>query len=356
MTIYPQSLDITEATNEDKIALEDFLMLVSDMMEEEYRKTLQKIAGGFGLQVAASFSGGKKIRPALVFLINQALRGNLADCVGFAVPIELMHNATLVHDDILDGDSVRRGLPSLWANLESLHDAVLIGDAGLAMSLNTLVRYGPHVIQVFCETIYNIARGASVEMRDIQLTEDWIHNVAYAKTAVLFGAAAHFGAISAFADSETCEIARQWGTHLGMAFQFADDTSDIIASKETNTPIGDILQRRPNLPIVLLSLKQDELRAAVQKFLDGTLVQSDIVSLFNQHDDIIARVYATIQCHLEKCNYYTGQIEARFNPSKFTRMMRILPAYAVQKMLHDKTSIAKRNNNALPVENVGSNH
>lgn len=350
-----RNFEVPDVSSEDTIALKDFLTLVSDMMEEEYRKTLQTIAGGFGLHVVTTFSGGKKIRPALVFLINQAIGGNLADCVGFAIPIELMHNATLAHDDILDGDAVRRGLPSLWANLQSLHDAVLIGDAGLAMSLNTLVRYGPHVIQVFCETIYNIARGASVEMRHVQLTEDWIHNVAYAKTAVLFGAAAHFGAISAFADSEICEIARQWGTHLGMAFQFADDTSDIIASQETNMPIGDILQRRPNLPIILLSLKQEEMRTTVQRFLNGTLVPNDIISLFNQHDDIMIRVHETIKLHLDKCDYYTGLIEARYGTGKFTRMMRTLPLFAVQKMLHDKTSIAKRNNHAS-LENMGNTH
>lgn len=332
---FEAGIRIDEATNN---RLSGFMELCNDVLHEEYSSLVHRIGAGFGLDISTTFSGGKMIRPAVVFLMNQAMRGDMREGVGFAVTVQMLHNATLAHDDVLDGDDTRRGLPTLWKHIHSIHDAILLGDAGLAMSIQTMAHHGPQVLQIFGDTLFNIVRGASIEMRSIRYDIPWVMDMAYGKTAVLFATAAQFGAISANANTEACELARQYGKHMGLSFQFADDVSDIIASESTNSPIGDMMSRRPSLPIIMLAMESDDARDKVQQFMAGFLAPVDFLEFFLKSDAAVPGALGVIQYHLEQCDRYAASIGATFGDGEYAGMLHALPRWGVLKLLTEKTT------------------
>ena len=206
-------------------------------------------------------SGGKGIRPALTLLSGKFYHYNLDLLVPMATAIELMHTATLIHDDAIDNSPVRRGRPTinhLWGE----DKAVLLGDYLFAKSGEFATTTGNlRVIMLFIQTLRIISGGEMIQTFDafkLEQTHDHYLQRIARKTASLFATATESGAILSQAPEESVGILREYGYNLGVAFQIIDDVLDFIGTEEEmGKPIGsDLAQGTLTLPAMLL-LEQD---------------------------------------------------------------------------------------------------
>jgi geranylgeranyl pyrophosphate synthase len=202
-------------------------------------------------------AGGKRVRPALALLAGKFARYDLDQLVPLAASIELLHSATLVHDDVIDAAPTRRGR----ATANSLFDnaaTVMLGDYMFAHAADLVARTGNvEVVRLFARTLMEMATGELHQ--DIsaysysQSTREYFNRIA-GKTASLFAAAAQGGAMIAGVPDECVEGLRSYGENLGMAFQIVDDILDFTGDEaEMGKPAGsDLMQGTLTLPSLLL--------------------------------------------------------------------------------------------------------
>jgi geranylgeranyl diphosphate synthase type II len=194
---------------------------------------------------------GKRIRPVLLLLVCEALDGPVEKALPAAAAVELMHNFTLVHDDIMDRDTMRRGRPTV--NCRWNHEtALLAGDGLFALAYQTLLRTRtPHlqrIAQVFTETIMTICEGQALdcafEQRDDVTMANYLEMIRK-KTARLLAGCAELGALVAAADDAQVKLFRRFGEHLGLAFQIQDDLLDITVEQQIlGKDFGSDVKRR----------------------------------------------------------------------------------------------------------------
>lgn len=190
-------------------------------------------------------SGGKRLRPAVSLLTARMLGGEPERAVALAASIEMLHTATLVHDDLIDGSLLRRGMPTLNAQW-SPAATVLTGDflfaraAELASQTDSV-----RVMSVFARTLMIIVNGEINQMfigRGQASREDYYQRI-YAKTASLFAVAAEAAAMLSHADEPVIEALRRFGREVGMAFQIMDDILDFVADEsKLGKPVGSDLR------------------------------------------------------------------------------------------------------------------
>ena len=197
-------------------------------------------------------SGGKRIRPTLGLLIGNLLGADRDKLITLGAAIEMLHTATLVHDDLIDGALLRRGTPTLnsrWAPAAT----VLTGDflfakaAKLAAESDCLP-----MMRLFAETLATIVNGELTQMfssRGLIKREDYYQRI-YAKTASLFEMSARAAAMISPVDDKTVSAMREFGYEIGMAFQIVDDILDFTGEQTTvGKPVGsDLLQGLITLP------------------------------------------------------------------------------------------------------------
>jgi geranylgeranyl pyrophosphate synthase len=202
-------------------------------------------------------SGGKGIRPALTLLVGKFYRYDIERLVLMATAIELLHTATLVHDDAIDNSSTRRGRPTinyLWGE----DRAVLLGDYLFAKAGEFATATGNlRVIMLFSQTLRTISSGELAQTFDAfnrEQTRDHYFERISCKTASLFATATESGATLSQAPEASIEILREYGYNLGIAFQIVDDILDFVGTeKEMGKPIGsDLVQGTLTLPAMLL--------------------------------------------------------------------------------------------------------
>lgn len=203
-------------------------------------------------------AGGKRIRPALTLLSGKFYNYQFEYLSAMATAIELMHTATLIHDDAIDKSDTRRGRPTIF-KLWGTDAAVLLGDylfakAGVSSSETQNIR----TIKLFSETLMIISRGELNQginsYNIVQNREDYFQRI-YGKTASLFCLSTESGGILSQApESVICSL-REYGYDLGMAFQIVDDILDFIATEaELGKPAGsDLLQGTFTLPAMMLN-------------------------------------------------------------------------------------------------------
>ena len=206
---------------------------------------------------------GKGIRPALTLLSGKSFNYDLAYLLPMAVSVELMHTATLVHDDAIDKAAVRRGLPTInkiWG--EDI--AVLMGDYLFAKAGEFVSdTQTPRVIKLFSQTLATISSGEiSQFLGAFKLEpsrENYFHRI-YGKTAALFSLATESGAILSQAPEESVAILKEYGDDLGIAFQIVDDILDFTSTEEAmGKPVGsDLTQGTLTLPAMLLMERYPE--------------------------------------------------------------------------------------------------
>lgn len=216
--------------------------------------------------------GGKRIRPALTLLSGRFYRYHPPLLISMATAVELLHTATLVHDDTVDNSSLRRGSPtvnSLWGN----STAVLVGDYLFAASARLATTAGNlRAMQVFSQAIMVMSSGEIAETFsafDLKRTRQHYYHQIGSKTAALFSAATEVGAILSEAPEEAIQALASYGYNLGMSFQIVDDILDFIGEEEVlGKPAGsDLLQGNITLPAILFlehHPQGDSLREALE--------------------------------------------------------------------------------------------
>ena len=211
-------------------------------------------------------TGGKRVRPVLTLLSGKFYIYDTALLIPMAAAIELLHTATLVHDDIVDNSPVRRGKPTVsraWGE----NRALLLGDYLFAKAGSLVAGTGNlRAIKLFSETLMTISAG---ELKQTGVTFDIAKVRAYyfawigAKTACLFSTATESGAVLSQAPEKAIQAIRDYGHNLGMAFQIIDDVLDFVGEEdELGKPVGsDLREGTVTLPTILFmeSYPNDEL-------------------------------------------------------------------------------------------------
>jgi geranylgeranyl diphosphate synthase, type I len=191
---------------------------------------LSRVAGyQFGWDDERPGTGGKGIRPALTVLSAEAVGGRADAAVRAAAAVELVHSFSIVHDDIMDGDTTRRHRPTVWA-LFGAPAATLAGDALLALALEVLVASrDPRALpaaRLLSRALVDLMSGQAIDVElETRATVGRADYLAMAsgKTAALIGCACGLGATAGGADSATVRRMHRFGHHLGLAFQMVDD-------------------------------------------------------------------------------------------------------------------------------------
>lgn len=200
-------------------------------------------------------AGGKRLRPMLVLLSGGCCGKINADHITLAAVIEFIHTATLLHDDVVDISSLRRGRPTAnaeWGNAPS----VLVGDFLYTRAFQLLVAIGNmELMALMADTTNAIAEGEVLQLAkagDASTTEDDYFQVIKNKTSVLFAAAASGAAILSGANQSTAQALYQYGLNLGNAFQLIDDVLDYEGdARAMGKNVGDDLaEGKPTLPLI----------------------------------------------------------------------------------------------------------
>jgi len=193
------------------------------------------------------FSGGKRVRPTVTVLVCEALGGDYEAAIDFAVGIELVHNASLVVDDIIDESELRRGDPSVWTAYG--HGPALIASDGLLGEAFGLFSADPDAMAAVADAMVELGEGEATELVDRPTDEREYVALARRKTGALFRAAAELGAIAAGAEPYTVESFGEYAERVGVAFQIRDDVLDATADAEDlGKPAGrDAALDRPSI-------------------------------------------------------------------------------------------------------------
>jgi len=208
-------------------------------------------------------AGGKKIRPALVLLTAEAVGGNRKWAYKTAAAVELIHTFSLIHDDIMDGDEMRRGMPAvhtLWG--EPM--AILAGDVLFSKAFELVTQTQAEdipsenvitALKTVVDSCIKICEGQALDMDfegKLDVKEEDYLKMIYKKTAALIAAATKSGAIIGGGSEEQVEALSQYGELIGMAFQIQDDYLDVISDEEElGKPVGsDIVEGKMTLMVV----------------------------------------------------------------------------------------------------------
>ncbi|WP_373073996.1 polyprenyl synthetase family protein [Zeaxanthinibacter enoshimensis] len=228
--------------------------------------------------------GGKRLRPALTLMASEALGGNVEDSMEAAVALELFHNFSLVHDDIMDNAPVRRGQVTVHEKWD-LATGILSGDAMLILSYQLFEKYEAgkfkSLVTLFSKTAREVCEGQQYDMEFEQQDEVPISlylTMIANKTAVLIGAAMKMGAILAGASTQVQEACYNYGLNLGIAFQLQDDYLDAFGDPKSfgKQAGGDIIaNKKTYLYLKSLALSDQEQRTELQHWFSIKPGKSD---------------------------------------------------------------------------------
>jgi octaprenyl-diphosphate synthase len=245
--------------------------VVADLARVEARLAVELGSREPRLSAIASHlvgAGGKRVRPTVVLLVfhGAVAPGTAArrdDVIEAAVALELIHSATLLHDDIIDGGETRRGRPSALATFGAA-DTLVAGDFLFSRAFALCARFEAEVIRWAAEACISLTEGEIMQARfrrNPAVTPDDYLEIIRRKTASLFAAGARTAAHLAGAPPAIVEAMAQAGEHVGLAFQVSDDLLDVVGTPAvTGKPRGlDLRDGNPSLPIVLALRRDPEL-------------------------------------------------------------------------------------------------
>jgi len=315
---------ILKAVQDDLAAIEQALV---DNLNPHF-ELVRQVAGHL------LFAGGKRLRPLLMLrasrLCGYKARGRTAD---YAVIFEYLHAATLLHDDVVDGGELRRGQTAAH-HVWDPPTAVLTGDYLLARSLSLAAKTGlPEVISVIADITEQMSQGEIRQLAhkgDVHLTETAYLEVIRCKTAVLFQGACRVGALIADAQQRHVQALGDYGFHLGMAFQMADDLLDYI---QDTAALGkragaDLREGKLTLPVIYTLERASE---ADKQWMKGLIQGGNFTpSEFGGLLDLLAR-YGGIEYTRDRAAAYIQRakksLEA-FDPSDDRDLLQDIVDYA----------------------------
>lgn len=238
---------------------------------------------------------GKMLRPMLSLLVAGACGTPTRDSTRFAAATELLHNATLLHDDVVDGATERRGRPTV-AQLLSGPAAVLIGDFWLTRAVQVVLsadKYSERVLHVFAATLADLSEGEMLQLQkaaQADTTEEEYITIIFDKTASLFETAAVWAAISVGASEEMLEAVKNYARKLGLAFQIKDDIFDYAPpSRELGKPVGQDLKEQKITQPLLSALssapaqEEREIRSKIGQLADHPEVIPQILEFVEKY-------------------------------------------------------------------------
>jgi len=202
--------------------------------------------------------GGKRLRPVLLLMAVDLFKGKVTDAIKPALAIEVFHNFTLMHDDIMDKAPLRRGNPTVHEKWNEAI-AILSGDVMLIEAYKLLVHVDPkilpHILNIFNETAVGVCEGQQIDMnfeqRQVVQIDEYLEMIKL-KTAVLLGGALKMGALIGKAEEKEAQLLYDFGVNLGIAFQLQDDILDVYGDPEKfgKQIGGDILSNKKTFLLI----------------------------------------------------------------------------------------------------------
>jgi octaprenyl-diphosphate synthase len=268
----------------------DLYAMVEDYFRSSFGTANELITEAVRRMLAA---GGKRLRPRFTLLAAESVGGRAEDHVRLAAFMELIHVATLIHDDVVDGAATRRGVNATAVDFGN-RISVLAGDYLFAWIFkNVTADYAHPIPNVLSSTLADITDGEVLQLRalaDLDTSLGDYVEIATKKTASLFAASAECGALAAGGSPFAVRALREFGTAFGIAFQMRDDLLDLTADEATlGKPVGnDFRERKMTVPLVLALEGGDrEFRSAVER----CFAADD-----DAHDDV-AGIVAAVAVH-----------------------------------------------------------
>ena len=293
-----------------------------DFMESRINEELSKVFTTeqprtlFDPSVYVLSLGGKRIRPILTLMAADLFGADINKAINPALAVEIFHNFSLLHDDLMDKADLRRGNPTVHKKWNA-NIAILSGDAMVIEAYKYIARipekYLTQALDVFSKTALEICIGQQYDMdfeQRMDVTEDEYLNMIRLKTAVLIGCSLKLGAIVSEASEEDIESLYQFGINLGLSFQLKDDLLDVYGNFETfgKKPGGDILSNKKTyLLIKALKSSSEVQKAELAKWLTAKEYDPDmkIKAVKNIYDELKLRVL--MENLIE--NYYLASLD-----------------------------------------------
>ncbi|KJS05652.1 MAG: hypothetical protein VR77_07750 [Flavobacteriales bacterium BRH_c54] len=274
--------------------LTNFIQIVEEAIEKNaYKKQPQSLYAPINYTLAL---GGKRIRPALLLLANDLFNGKPEKAINAALAIEVFHNFTLVHDDIMDNAPIRRGKPTVFKKWD-VNTAILSGDVMLVEAYQLLAACEasvlPELLKLFNKTAVEVCEGQQYDMlfeKAADVTIDNYLKMIELKTAVLLGTSLKMGAIIAGASKSDAKHFYEFGKNIGVAFQLMDDILDVYGNPEKfgKQVGGDILaNKKTYLLLKTMELANGALRKELEFCLNSKTLSPEnkitrVKSIYNQ--------------------------------------------------------------------------
>ena len=250
--------------------------------------------------------GGKRLRPLLLVEACNAFSGSKEDAIPASVAIEILHNFTLVHDDIMDGDLIRHGRETVHSKWD-IGTGVLTGDALLAIALNIIQSYNNlEIIKLFNKSLIDVCDGQSLdkEFENLDISIDQYMHMIKLKTGCLLGVSAQIGSVIGGGNTNDSKLMYEYGQYIGKAFQIQDDylevfsnekkmgktlKSDIVLNKKTFLMINGYLKNSQKMNEIKEIIIRGEFKLGQKKLVDF-YIDSGIKDLANQKiKDLISK-------------------------------------------------------------------
>ncbi|QLC33223.1 polyprenyl synthetase family protein [Halarchaeum sp. CBA1220] len=247
-----------------------------DAIEEHLREVLGRVEPPALREKLeqSTLAGGKRVRPTLAVLCCEAAGGEGEAALDYAVGVELVHNASLVVDDIIDRSELRRGEPSAWA-AHGYGPAIVASD-GLLGEAFALFSDDARALETAADSLVELGQGEATELVDRPSNEAEYMELARRKTGALFRASAELGAIAADADPDTVDAFGEYAERVGVAFQLRDDVLDVTAETDAlGKPAGtDEEMDRPSV-LRVTDRSVEEVNALADAESDAALAALD---------------------------------------------------------------------------------
>ncbi len=282
-------------------------------------------------------SGGKRVRPALLVLSNYASGGNGANenVIRLATVMEMLHTATLVHDDIIDNADTRRNRTSVNARFGN-QASVLMGD-WLYMSAfeNSLRERSLEILDILTRLTRKMTEGELIQLTTLgnsSISETEYFDILQRKTAYLFSACCEIGAILGDAGAEKQKALKDYGMNLGTAFQLADDVLDFTADKKVlgKAAGADLIEGKLTLPLILL-VKKD---SSIKKDLEKVMFDGDYKNVSRESILESLEKYGTLE--ETRCRAYQFAEKAEKNlevlrETEYRLTMEAIPGFMIER-------------------------
>jgi len=333
-SVVPLKKEINNSYFELKNMLEDRLNNVNQLIKHKLASEINLIHKMIDYHIK---SGGKRIR-ALLTLASAKLCGykdgnrdvNLAAC------IELIHNATLLHDDVIDNGNLRRGIKTsnvIWGNQSS----ILVGDYLFSRCFEMMVEDGSQeILKLLSSTSSKIAQGEVLQLEykgEIDILEETYFDIINSKTAALFAAATKVGACIANKNKKEKNALESYGRNLGIAFQIADDALDYYSTKTIfGKEIGkDFFEGKVTLPIIFLCQKAS---SNEKIFLEKIFKKKNRSKLELIETQKLIEKYNSINSCFERAEHFVNisyNALNIFNPSKEKTILQNLTSFSLER-------------------------